>query len=191
MWDKLNSQLHGHILVHKSSLTNARETTPKEILSANSRPRLTLFKEAICSKWDQWKLHVFYSVMYTETFHQQFSIWRGTFQEDRQHPRKKKKRKTPRESSTPACYRGVSHGTLQSSNKSPRVILDCVWLLISGRMCWTTSLSGCSASSQVCGCRRAAQAGKLRSVQEKHPLVFPCLLSRALSPQKEAVLHMY
>lgn len=67
-----------------------------------------------------------------------------------------------------ACYRGVSHGTLWSSYKSPRVILDC--LLSDFREDVLNHLSEwklCLLPSTL------TQAGKQPSVQEITLFTFP------------------
>lgn len=89
------------------------------------------------------------------------------------YPRKKKK--NPKgESSMLACYRSVPHGTLWSSYKSPRIVLDSLLsdfrkdVLLSHLCEWKL----CPLPSML------MQAGKLPSVQEITLLTFPVCSQR-------------
>lgn len=77
-----------------------------------------------------------------------------------------------------ACYRSVPHGTLWSSYKSPRVILDC--LLSDFREDVLSHLSEWKLGPLP---SMLMQAGKLSSVQEIPLFTFPCLLPRVQSTQ--------
>lgn len=124
------------------------------------------------------KVYLLYSTIYTDTFHQQFSVWRRTVRGTHYLLETKGSTKSPGRQFYACLLQESPHGTLWSRYKSPRIVLDRLLSDFRENVLW--HLSGSSAHSQAYWCRQANC-----HLLGDYPVHLPCLLPKVQPVQRK------